>query len=807
MLAGPDEPGEDWIISYDEYEPGTERRREALLTLGNGYFATRAAACEATAGESHYPGTYIAGLYDRAITNMAGYPATYEAVVNVPNWLMLTFRPEDGDWLDLDTVTLLDYHQRLDLRQGILSREVRFEDERGRRTRLTERRFVHMRFKHLGGIQIQVVPENWAGRLIVRSAIDGKVKNCLASEQADFGTRHFDPVDQGPISDDTIWLKVRTCQSRVEVDVAARTRTRTSCDQSTRLRSRTVTEHTGYIAQEQAFDVTEGSTLTVEKIAAVYTSRDGAISESGHAARHSALESADFDDLLATHVTAWEHLWRRCELLVGHENEETARILRLHVFHVLQTASPNTLVHDVGVPARGWTGEAYYGHVFWDELLVMLYLNRHFPEVSRSLLLYRFRRLDAARLNARRSGYQGAMFPWQSGSSGREETPPAYLNPRTDDWIRDDTRLERHIGGAIAYNTWQYYEITGDLDFLSRYGAEILIEIARFWASIATYDVELGRYEIHGVMGPDEFHSGYPDGENPGLSNNTYTNILATWCLCRALDALDRLPSWRHQELRESLHLQQDEIERWVDISRRMRIVFFGDGILAQFEGYEHLEELDWDAYRERYGDIERLDLILDAEGDTPNRYKLAKQPDVLMLFYLFSDEELGELFERLGYVFDPQMMQRNVDYYLERSSRGSTLTRVVYAWIIARFDLSRSWAWFSEALRSDVDDIQGGTTPEGIHLGAMAGTVDVIERCYGGIEARGDTLRFAPRLPANLPRLDMRMLYRGCWLDVTVTHNRLTITAASDAPDQVQIRVGQRIECLAPGGTLETVW
>ena len=177
------------------------------------------------------------------------------------------------------------------------------------------------------------------------------------------------------------------------------------------------------------------------------------------------------------------------------------------------------------------------------------------------------------------------------------------------------------------------------------------------------------------------------------------------------------------------------EIEHWEDVSRKMRLVFHGDGILSQFEGYDQLQEFDWESYRARYGKVMRLDRILEAEGDTPNRYKCAKQADVLMLFYLFSAEELGEIFERLGYPFKYETIPRNIEYYIARTSHGSTLSQVVHSWVLSRSDREGSWQLFNQALLSDINDIQGGTTPEGIHLGAMAGTVDMLQRGYAGIE------------------------------------------------------------------------
>ena len=219
---------------------------------------------------------------------------------------------------------------------------------------------------------------------------------------------------------------------------------------------------------------------------------------------------------------------------------------------------------------------------------------------------------------------------------------------------------------------WQYFQATGDLDFLRFHGAEMLLEIARFWASAATYNRALDRYEILGVVGPDEYHDGYPGSTRPGIDNNAYTNVMAVWCLCRGLDVLKILSPELGTELSDRLSLTQAEIDHWDDVSRKVKVCFH-DGVISQFEGYEALEELDWDAYRSRYGDMSRLDRILEAEGDSANRYKLAKQADVTMLFFVLSADELAAILERLGYAYDPDLIPRTVAYYDRRTSHGST--------------------------------------------------------------------------------------------------------------------------------------
>jgi alpha,alpha-trehalase len=478
--------------------------------------------------------------------------------------------------------------------------------------------------------------------------------------------------------------------------------------------------------------------------------------------------------------------------------------VNLHVFHVLQTISPHTAGVDAGVPARGLHGEAYRGHVFWDELFVFPFISLRRPRLARALLRYRYRRLQEARWAAREAGFEGAMFPWQSGSDGREETQRRHLNPRSNRWNPDHSSLQRHINAAIVYNLWHYYQVTGDLGFLTGFGAELIVEIARFWSSIARYNRALDRYEICGVMGPDEYHDALPNASTPGLDNNAYTNVMAVWVLCRALDLLALIPSDQAEELRERLSLTAEEIERWEDVSRKMRLVFHEDGILSQFEGYEQLEEFDWHGYRSRYGDISRLDRILEGEDDTPNRYKVSKQADVLMLFYLLSADELGEIFARLGYDFEEDAIPRAVDYYLDRTSHGSTLSGVVHAWVLARSDRSRSWEFFLEALESDISDTQGGTTAEGIHLGAMAGTLDLLQRCYTGLEVRDEVLWLNPQLPTGLKRLAFTILYRGQLIELDFKGESVTVASQTLEAAPISVGMGETVTDLQAGSRLE---
>jgi len=792
----------EWQLTYLGYEPQSEGLRETLCALGNGYIVSRAAAPNALADEVHYPGTYLAGGYNRLTSEIAGHRIENEDLVNIPNWLPLTMRIGNGDWIRPDNVEYLDYRQELDLRCNVLTRSLRFRDGEGRVTRWDERRIVSMHDPHMAALSVTLTPENWSGALTVQSGIDGSVTNWGVARYRELEGRHLETLETSRQDGGILALRSRFVQARREVALAARTSV--SVDGGHVPAARTETQPD--TAQEEfVLDASEGRPIRIEKIAAYFECRDDAMSEPLLEAADHVRHARDFRSLEEEHSRAWGHLWEQFDIEIESGTDRTAQIkLRLHILHLLQTASHHSIDKDVGVPPRGWHGEAYRGHIMWDELFIFPYLTLRVPVLTRGLLRYRYRRLDEARRAAREAGLKGALFPWQSGSNGREESQRIHLNPKSGRWIADNSWRQRHIGSAIAYNVWEYVQATDDRDFLRDYGAELFCEIARYWASMVK-EREDGRFDICGVMGPDEFHTAYPDADpetNGGLDNNAYTNVMASWVLSRADDVLELIPQDERRRLCERLHLGPEELARWDEVSRKLFIPFHDDDIISQFEGYGELAEFDWDRYRDKYDNLQRLDRILEAEDDDPNNYKVSKQADVLMIFYLFSSEQLQQIFERLGYAFTPEMIFRNIRYYMERTSHGSTLSWMTHAWVLARADRQRSWQLALKALDSDIADIQGGTTPEGIHLGAMAGTVDLMQRCYTGIELRSSTLIFNPRLPEEVVRLKSTVRFRRQILDFEITQEELKVSSRSMTAYPVTIAYRGQSREISPGQT-----
>jgi trehalose/maltose hydrolase-like predicted phosphorylase len=357
----------EFRLVYEGFDPAEEGPRETLTSTGNGYFCTRGTAEWEDRDDIHYPGTYAHGIYNRRTTVMGGHPVPNEDLVNLPNWLVLKLRIEGEEPFRLSNVELLSYRHEYDFRNAVVIRALRFRDRAGRETSLTSRRFVSMHRMHQAAIAWDLTPENWSGSAEVVSALDGRVVNQGVARYRQLEGRHLDPQGPRVHGPDVIALKVRTRQSRIEVAEAARTRVYRGGEEIELVRS--VYQSEDYIQQVLAFEMHEGVTVRIEKAVAFYSSRDRGISEPLEAAVKSATRYPSFDEALDGQAEAWDELWEVCDPELPGE-ERVQFLLRFHTSHLLQLCSRLTAHHDAGVPARGLNGEAYRGHVFWDELFV-----------------------------------------------------------------------------------------------------------------------------------------------------------------------------------------------------------------------------------------------------------------------------------------------------------------------------------------------------------------------------------------------------------------------------------------------------
>ena len=780
------------MLIYHDYNTDKERSREALLTVGNGFFGTRGAMEETHANSVNYPGTYIAGLYNRLKTPIAGHDVENEDFVNAPNWLPVSFKIEDGEWFDPNKDKIIEINRTLDFKTGLLHRILITEDDEGRRTHIESCRFASMDNMHLAALRYKITPLNYSAPISIFSTLDGTVINEGVERYKSLNSKHLTPVEQGgegAIS----WLKVKTNQSGIEIALAAKLSLKTGNQYYDHFG---VTTDDGIAYTYMDVDATQNQTITLEKTVAIATSLETKTNRRNFV-MDQVTGTGDFDTLFHKSSAAWGLLWDEADIhLTG--DRASQRLLRMHIYHLLVSASPHNTKLDASITARGLHGEAYRGHIFWDELFVLPFYNIHFPQVSKAMLMYRYRRLDKAREYAKAHGHKGAMYPWQSGSDGREETQILHLNPVSGEWGDDYSSLQRHVSLAVAYNIYHYFHVTNDEAFLNSYGAEMFFEIARFWADMAKHDEETGRYSIEGVMGPDEFHEKYPDSKKGGLKDNAYTNIMTAWLFKKAAELVTTISKEAKQKLFAQTGINETEIKQWEVIRKNLRLVINDEGIIAQYDGYFDLKELDWDYYRKKYGNVYRMDRLLKAEGKSADDYKVAKQADTLMVFYNLKKEEVDLLLSEMGYQLPSDYLEKNLHYYLARTSHGSTLSRVVHAQLANMAgDETLSWNLYYDALESDYNDIQGGTTGEGIHAGVMAGTLMIALTNFAGIDMRGNLLAINPKMPERWKSLSTGLHFKNTQWHIDVNKNG--VEASADLKAEIVVK-NEKTVIINPG-------
>lgn len=794
---------DEWYLSYHGFEPGDEKLRETLTTVGNGYLGTRGAyECECSS-YYFYPGTYISGVFNKTPSDVQGREIWNNDLVNCPNWLPIMFKIGSGDFVSPLSMEILSYSHRLNMREGTMERNLVVKDQVGRITRISSTRLASMADPHLLALKFDFTPLNYSGRMTLRAALDGNVKNEGVARYSSLNTHHLEKVAGGKAGDG-IYLHVETTHSRYQIVMASKTRM--SEDGALLTKEKKVVQDRANVAEEMVLKVKENHCYSVEKFVYVRTSLDREPGDLKEMCLDGLSPVKSFKSVYGSHAKSWKSLWQKADIRVTGDRF-VQRVLRLHIYHLLVTASPHNVNRDAGMPARGLSGEAYRGHIFWDEVYIQPFFDSNFPEISKSLLLYRYNRLDAAREYARENGHAGAMYPWQTADDGSEETQEVHYNPESKDWGPDLSRRQRHVSIAVFVNAWRYVSWTGDKTFLRDYGAEMMLDIARFWGDIATYDEETGKYHIDGVMGPDEFHEALPGSGKHGLRDNAYTNIMVAWLLEKSLNILEDLAPAAERKVRKRIGLTAAEVAKWRDMTTKLNVIMNEEGVISQFDGYMDLPELDWESYRKRFYSIHRMDRILKAEGDSPDNYKVAKQADTLMTWYILEPEEVARILRQLGYKIDDplKLLKVNYDFYEQRTSHGSTLSKVVHA-VISRYIYPSdiTWDWFMEAMHSDIDDTQGGTTIEGIHTGVMAGTLEILKQDFAGLNLSSTPMRVDPDLPAHWGEMRLSFIRCSTWFDLIVDQDRVNMTAYHKGDKVVPVEIFGKTYELKPGMTVE---
>jgi beta-phosphoglucomutase len=747
----------DWVVvetTENAFTPTQLHHKETIFTLSNGYLGTRGTYEEGFPGSC--PATLINGIYDAA-------PVVYTELANCPDWLMLTIRfgtaQADGSlaWyrFRLDQGKVLHYQRWLDLYTGVLSRQVCWESPAGYRVKLRFDRFVSLANQHVAGLRCQVESIDFDGIVEVQASLNGYPDNQ--------GLLHWMAIDQGS-HHQTLWLHLQSRHSKIDLGMAARLsvmdRQGQDCVavdyQSVRLE--------GYVAQVAKFALKPGNTVNLEKVVTVFTSKD--VPNPAAIALRELTTLPSYATLLAIHKTAWAAAWQTSDILI--EGDSTAQLaVRYNLFQLLAAAPRHS--DRVSIPAKALSGFAYKGHVFWDtEIFMVPFFTFTQPALARNLLTYRYHTLPGARRKAQAAGCEGAMYVWESADTGNEVTPRWVPHAHTDElvriWCGD---LELHISTDVAYAAWQYWQATGDDEWMIQCGAEMILDTAVFWGSRAEWnptgvlpDGMVGRYELRDVIGPDEYHE--------RVNNNAFTNRMVKWHLQTALKVWNWLLAAhpdKADSLKKSLNLAPLRFFHWQEVIQKLWVLQNPmTGLIEQFEGFFELQAIDLASYEPR---LQSMQVILGIEG--ANQCQVLKQADVLMLLYLlrrgaFVDpDSMGEL-HPFAETWERQALQVNWDYYNPRTDHtyGSSLSPAVHAALACELgEVTSAYEHFMRSALVDLADVRSNAG-EGIHAASAGGVWQALIFGFAGIQLTGDRPISVPKLPAHWTRLHFQLMWQG---------------------------------------------
>ncbi|MDR0297916.1 MAG: glycoside hydrolase family 65 protein [Streptococcaceae bacterium] len=754
----------DWILKYEGLAEGTRSYgQESLMTLGNGFLGWRGAPIFSSFSEDHYPGLYAAGVFNQTTTEVSGHDVKNEDMVNLPNPQLVRIFV-DGEQVLFDKEQVVKRESWVDFEHGTQHDSYTVRLAKGL-IKFDSKKVVDPLKFHAFGFEL-TIKAGFDGNLRIDSLIDGTVLNQNVARYRAFDSKEFNVVS---ISDRLLTAKTRTTD--IEIAVAAKSflngklMTQADSGDSEQLLE---TETLALVANEE---------IKFEKIIVVATSYE--TNNPSDFARKG-VESLPLSELTEHNAAYWQKVWAEGDIVVeDSDNPDLQRMVRMNVFHIRQAAQHAANQHlDASVGSRGLTGEGYRGHIFWDEIFVIPYYAANDPETARDVLQYRIKRLKAAQENATIDGEKGAMFPWQSGLTGDEQSQFIHLNTVNNEWEPDNSRRQRHVSLAIVYDMWIYTQLTGDFSLLNEGGLEVLLETTKFWLNKTEFSEEDGRYHISGVMGPDEYHEAYPGTEEGGITDNAYTNLMLIWSLNWLL-SLPKNPVIVLEEAARATNFDDELAQKAYDVAHKLALEIDENGVIAQYKGYFSLKEVDFAAYTEKYGDIHRIDRLLKAEGLSPDDYKVAKQADTLMTIYNLGAEHMEMLVKQLGYSLPEDWLKKNRDYYLARTVHGSTTSRPVFAGIAVTLgEHTDALPDLMTAIGSDYYDIQGGTTAEGVHIGVMGETLEVIQNEFAGVVLRDGKISVHPHLPNSWSRLKFTQKFRGALLTIDISQQLISITA-----------------------------
>lgn len=723
------------LVKFSGLNENIEREVEALLAIGNGFIGARNSLEESNHDFSD-SATFVAGLY--RFNEIEEIPE----LIKIPDWTRFNIFIEN-EQVDLLNVKTLELDRYLDFKRGVVSRVWKFRDYNGRITKVQILKFISFADKNLCLKSIYIQPINYCGKMKLQSLIDYK--------NIDLNSAQVLP------SFDNNYLKLAIKEGSIEFILAQKSsfysHSKFNGQRVLPISDRFISNNS--IVEEWEWFGCFDNKYNITSFVSIHSNID---SEDYVQENNNHIKRID-DSCIDAHITEWKRLWDQSYIEIC-GNKDAQRWVNFTIYHLLIAGRYSGEKYSIS--ARSFTGTSYKGHIFWDTEIYLLpfYLYTN-PSIAKNLLMYRYNTLDGARKNAKMEGREGACYAWESTDDGIEATPLNVLTPSGEVITIYSGLYENHISSDIAYAVWNYYCATDDLDFLLRYGAEIIFETAKFCVSLCEKK-EDGLYHIDRVEGPDEYHELVDD--------NTFTNVMTRHNFRIAIKAKDILAEYYPHELDlllDKIDLNREVFPDWDEISTNIYISQDSlTQVFEQFNGYFKLENIDLEQFEPR---TVAMDILLGREKTTNSQ--VIKQPDVLMFLFLLKTQ------------FTKEELLANYEYYEPKTGHGSSLSPSIHS-ILASWlgKKDEAYSYFQKNAGIDLGP-ELGTAASGIHIAAHGGVWMSVVFGFAGVWFSDDILNISPSLPKEIGSLNFSLTWKRQVINFNLNHSMVRIENTGDKP------------------------
>ena len=720
---------DEWKIVQNQYEPSKQLQAESIFSIGNGSFGQRANFEEHYSGPT-LQGNYLGGIYYPDKTKVGwwknGYPEYFAKVLNSCNWIGINLKINNEE-IDIHQQKVISFHKTLDMKKGILTRNVTLELNNKQQVWIEFTRFCSMENTKLGIVRVSIKPLNFSGKLIAEIYLNGKVYN---------SDSNYDELFWNHVNSSCENFKgyVSTSTKKTLFHQSTAMECKVECDEKELEIEPKTREKDFFISNELQIEIKEQQTYTITKYVGISTNLNdtdtNVIKESIDIAKNA--KAIGFHELLSRHINVWDEIWKKSDIkIVG--DKEAQQGIRFNIFQLYQTYTGKNEKLNIG--PKGFTGEKYGGATYWDTEAYCLpfYLKTAHSNVAKQLLMYRYNQLDKAIENAKKLGFDDGAALYPMVTMNGEECH--------NEW--EITFEEIHRNGAIAFAIYNYVEHTGDYEYVKDYGIYVLIGIAKFWSQRFNWSEDKEAYVMLGVTGPNEYEN--------NVNNNWYTNYIARWCLTYTLDCL--------KELNLNL-INPKEIDNWTKIIQNTYLPKMdNNSIFLQQDGFLDKEQLT-------VNDLKKEDRPINQNWswDRILRSIFIKQADVLQGIYFFEDH------------FSEDEMRDNFEFYEPKTVHESSLSSCIHAILAAKLNkMDKAYELYLRTSRLDLDDYNQEAN-EGLHITSMAGTwLSVIEG-FAGIRIKKQQLYINPKLPNEWKELKFNLVVNNNLFQIEINHNHFTV-------------------------------